>query len=100
MMNVHLNQKRFIDPIWFYQQFLKKIFPQNDPFLQEFNNVAALVLDDHPYPKTQKEFNRRTQQIIRNIRKLHLSSSDQKFLNRLMIETGVSVVCKLFFSKY
>ena len=77
------------------QEFLTRIIAQKDPLLQRLNSVASFVLDDHPYPRNAKDFQRRTIEINRNIRHLHLSSSDQKFLDRLMMETGVSVVRSL-----
>ena len=74
------------------QLFLTKILAKRDPLLRELNGLASFVLDDHPYPKTKKQFDRRTQEIDRKIKHLRLSSSDQKFLDRLMMETGVNVV--------
>lgn len=75
------------------QEFLTRLIAQRDPLLQRLNNVASFVLDDHPYPRNSKDFQRRTVEINRNIRHLHLSSSARKFLDDLMMETGVNVVC-------
>ncbi|CAF1396066.1 unnamed protein product [Rotaria sordida] len=65
---------------------------QNESILQRLYSFVFSVLDDHPYPSTRKEFHRRTYEIQRNIRNLNLSSTQQKFLHRLMIETGVTLV--------
>ena len=74
------------------QVFLTNILAKRDPFLRELNSLASFVLDDHPYPKTKEQFNRRAKEIYKNIKHLRLSSSDGKFIDRLMSETGVHVV--------
>ena len=65
---------------------------QNDPFLRRLYHVVAVILDDHPYPSTPEEFDRRTQQIKENIQDLHLTLSQHKFLRRLIKETDVTLV--------
>ncbi|UJR14011.1 hypothetical protein I4U23_001010 [Adineta vaga] len=64
----------------------------NDPFLRRLYSVVSLVLDDHPYPSTREEFSRRTHEIERNVRELHLTSNQMKFLQRLVAETGITLV--------
>ncbi|CAF1544652.1 unnamed protein product [Adineta ricciae] len=64
----------------------------NDPFLRRLYSVVSLVLDDHPYPSTREEFSRRTLEIEQNVRDLHLPSQQRKFLQRLQVETGISLV--------
>jgi len=94
-MIVRAKQQRSVHPILYHhydQKFLTIILAQKDPLLRQLSSIASFVLDDHPYPKTREQFVRRTREINKNIEHLHLSSSDQKFLDRLMMETGVSVV--------
>ncbi len=103
-MIVRTNQQRSLRPMYSrpslantYDQFyLTKILAQRDPLLQRLNSIASLVLDDHPYPKSRKQFDRRTIEIEKNIQNLNLSSSSQRFLRRLMDETGVNVVSIFF----
>jgi uncharacterized protein YozE (UPF0346 family) len=104
-MIVRTNQQRSLRPMYSRQSlannhdqfYLTRILAQRDPLLQRLNSIASLVLDDHPYPKSREEFNRRTIEIEKNIKNLKLSSSSQRFLRRLMNETGVNVV-SIFFS--
>jgi hypothetical protein len=99
-MLVRTKQQRSVHPILPHptlsyrhdQVFLTRILAQKEPFLEELNSLASFVLDDHPYPRTKEQFNRRTEEINKNIKHLHLSSSDKKFLDRLMMETGVTMV--------
>lgn len=93
-------QRRIEYPVRYYprlsnrndQAFLTQILAQKAPIIQGFNDVASFILDDHPYPRNADEFRRRTVEINREIRHLHLSLAAQRFLDRLMTETGVSVV--------
>ncbi|CAF1533020.1 unnamed protein product [Adineta steineri] len=71
---------------------LRTTIALNDPFLRRLYSVVSLVLDDHPYPSTRDEFQRRTYEIDKNIQELNLSSHQSKFLRRLMNETGISLV--------
>jgi hypothetical protein len=64
----------------------------NDPFLRRLYSVVSFVLDDHPYPATREDFQRRTYEISKNIQDLNLSSQQLKFLRRLMTDTGVTLV--------
>ena len=65
---------------------------QNDPFLRRLYGVVSYYLDDHPYPSTREEFERRTFEIKQNVRDLNLRPDQQTFLERLMSETGVTLV--------
>lgn len=93
-------QRRVEYPVWSHptlfnrrdRAILTQILAQREPIIQGFNNVASFLLDDHPYPRNADEFRQRTVEINRKIQHLHLSSSAQRFLDRLMKETGVSVV--------
>jgi len=71
---------------------LPTIIAQNDPFLRRLYGVVALILDDHPYPSTPEEFNRRTEEIKRNVQDLNLSPYELNFFHRLIKETGVTMV--------
>lgn len=77
--------------------YLPTVLALNDPFLRRLYSIVAFHLDDHPYPSTEKEFNRRTYQIQRNIQDLNLSPEQHQFLQRLMIETGVTLVAFFFY---
>jgi hypothetical protein len=112
-MIVNFNQKRSRRPIishrssinHYDQLNLTKILAQRDPFIQHLqrdpfiqnlqrhvHRVANIILDDHPYPRTSDEFHRRTFEIEKKVRNLNLSPNAQRFLNRLITDTGVSVV--------
>lgn len=71
---------------------LPTVIAEKDPFLQRLYHVVTLVLDDHPYPSTQKEFYRRTYEIEQNVQDLNLSLTQYRFLDRLRIETDISQV--------
>jgi hypothetical protein len=99
-MIAYSHQKRSLHPtisvqpssIRYDQRYLTRILEQGDPLLQHLHSFASVALHDHPYPKTSKEFNRRTLEIEKKIRNLKLSSYDQNFLHHLIAETGVSLV--------
>lgn len=65
---------------------------QNDPFLRRLYSFVSNVLDDHPYPSTKEEYNRRIYEIQRNVENLNLPPEQYQFLQRLMEETGVNLV--------
>ncbi len=64
----------------------------NDPFLRRLYGVVIDVLDDHPYPSTPDEFRLRTREIKRDVQNLNLPPDQQQFIQRIMSDTGVSVV--------
>ncbi len=88
-------QKRSIPRDRFFH--LPTVLAVNDPFLRRLYSAVSYVLDDHPYPSTPKEFHHRTHEIKHEIRNLTLSPDQHQFLQRLMKETGVTLVN--FFSK-
>jgi hypothetical protein len=71
---------------------LPTVLAQNDPFLRRLYSVVSLVLDDHPYPATPEQFQKRTLEIKNNVENLNLSPDQNSFLRRLIKETGVSLV--------
>lgn len=73
---------------------------ENDPFLRNLYGVVTFILDDHPYPSTREEYYQRTYDIQRELQHLHLPPVKQKFLDRLLQETGVTVVSHFFLIIY
>ena len=71
---------------------LRTTIALNDPFLRGVYGAVWNFLDDHPYPSTRDEYQRRTREINRNVRDLNLSTMQMNFLQRLMMETGITVV--------
>ena len=71
---------------------LPTVLAQNDPFLRRLYGAVSFIIDDHPYPTTQEEFQRRDGEIRWKLRALNLNPGQQKFLRRLETETSVSLV--------